>query len=222
MKQGRLTDSGTSHVSFQIVRVDFDFPSPPLDGTCDERDLVFFYGLWGPPPFVIGGGERIRAMPVTKSFLPRLFGAPLVAATFHPRAMCDANAPLDGSVGAPLVTATFSPRAVRDANAPLLEENGQTALFGAAVCQLEQILTLVSVLPQNRRAGGCCVCIPIHYFHRCCTFVFVWHMFFVYAHSNTATSAAAAAVLPLPPENGRALTPKIRLDHDSPNQALRL
>ena len=55
----------------------------------------------------------------TEFSLPRLFGAPLVAAKFSPRAVRDANASSLGSIGTPFVAATFHLRAVRDANASL-------------------------------------------------------------------------------------------------------
>ena len=32
---------------------------------------------------------------------------------------------------------------------------GQPVLFGAVVCHPEQFFPLISVLPQNRRSGGC-------------------------------------------------------------------
>jgi len=64
-----------------------------------------------------GGGGRIRAVCATDSSYLGSVGATLLAATFLPRAVRDANAPLDGSVGAPLVTAAFPLRAVHDANA---------------------------------------------------------------------------------------------------------
>ena len=92
--------------------------SPPLfDGTCNNCDLVSFGGLWGPSPFVMGGGERIRAVPTTNASSSGLFGAPLVAAPFNPRAVRYTNASLLDSLGAILVAATFHLRAVRGANA---------------------------------------------------------------------------------------------------------
>jgi hypothetical protein len=60
-----------------------------------------------------------RAMRDANAFLDGLFGAPLLAATFSPRAVRDANASLDGLFGVPLVAATFCPRAMCDANASL-------------------------------------------------------------------------------------------------------
>jgi hypothetical protein len=66
--------SGTTRVSFMIVRVAFDFSALFLDGTCNNRGLVSFSGLWGPSPFVMGSGERIRAVPTTNASPPGLFG----------------------------------------------------------------------------------------------------------------------------------------------------
>jgi hypothetical protein len=37
----------------------------------------------------------------------------------------------------------------------VLAEKIQPVLFGAAVCLPEQFFPLISVLPQNRRTGGC-------------------------------------------------------------------
>ena len=63
------------------------------------------------------------------SFPLGLFGTPLVAATFNPCAMHDANTPLDGSVSAHLVAAMFSLCALPDANAPLLGYDGVPLAF---------------------------------------------------------------------------------------------
>ena len=98
---------GASYVSLQIARVEFDLPATYSgDGSRDDsRGVVSSGGMVGACCSVLSGGSL------------RLFGAPLVAAKFSPRAMRDAKASPDGSIGTPFVAATFHLRAVRDANA---------------------------------------------------------------------------------------------------------
>ena len=83
-----------TRVSFPIVQVAFDFPTPFLYGTCNNCDIVSFGGLWGPSPFVMGSGERILAAPTTNVSSSGLFGAPLVAAPYYPLAVRYTNASL--------------------------------------------------------------------------------------------------------------------------------
>jgi hypothetical protein len=113
---------GASYVSLQIARVKFDLPATYSgDGSRDDgRGVVSSGGMGGVCRSILGGGgDGILAVPEIESSLPRLFGAPLAAAKFSPRAMRDAKASPDGSIGTPFVAATFHLRAVRDANASL-------------------------------------------------------------------------------------------------------
>jgi hypothetical protein len=142
-REGNLgaVSSGAAYVSLQIARVDFDFPAAPSgDGTRDNDNnfglVVACGGMGGPCRSVLGGGDgddRIRAMPAIESSLLDFGGAPLLAAASHPRAVLDANAPLDGSVGAPLLAAEFHLLicAVRDTNAPLDDSVGAPLLAAA-------------------------------------------------------------------------------------------
>jgi hypothetical protein len=79
-----LTSSGTTCVRLHIAHVDFS--ASPGDDT-RGRGLESLSGLGGEFHLARGGGERLRAMPPTKSFLLRKFGAPIAAATFNLRTM---------------------------------------------------------------------------------------------------------------------------------------
>jgi hypothetical protein len=126
-KAGRPRIRGASYVSLQIACVEFDLPATYSgDGSHDNsRGVVSSGGMVGACRSVLSSGsDGILAMPGKESSLPRLFGAPFVAAfytaTFHIRAVRDANASLDGLFGAPLMAASFLSRAMCDANNSLL------------------------------------------------------------------------------------------------------
>ena len=93
---------GASYVSLQIARVEFDLPATYSgDGSRDDcRGVLSSGGMGGACRSILGGGGGgILAVPEIESSLPRLFGAPLVAAKFSPRAMRDAKASPDSSIG---------------------------------------------------------------------------------------------------------------------------
>ena len=110
-KAGRPRIRGASYVSLQIAYVEFDLPATYSgDGSRDNsRGVVSSGGMVGACRSVLSSGsDGILAMPGKESSLPRLFGAPFVAAFFLSRAMCDANTSFLGSVSAPLVAAHFA------------------------------------------------------------------------------------------------------------------
>ena len=109
-----------------------DFSSTSGDNTrgCSLESLD---RLGGESRFTRGSGERLCAMPPTKSSLFREFDAPLVAATFNLFTMSDTNSAHNGLISAPLMAAMIRLHSMRGTNSSLPGSISAPLVFAACL-----------------------------------------------------------------------------------------